>query len=65
MNSRTGTWSGAVQYTTDDVTIRVDQELKVLVAERYRNGRAAVDVLASARKAAGDVVEAIESTQSN
>ena len=56
---------GAVQDTADYVTIRIDQELKVLVAERYRNGRTAVDVLGSARKAAGDVIVAIEATQSN
>ena len=54
-----------VANTTDYVTIRIDQELKVLVAERYRNGRIAVDMLGRARKAADDVIGAIEATQSN
>ncbi len=57
--------AGFVPDTTDYVTIRIDQELKVLVAARYRNGRVAVNSLGRARKAADDVVGAIEATQSN
>jgi len=43
------------------VAVRVDNELKGLVAERWRNGRSAIDRLAAAREVAGELVAKIES----
>jgi len=46
-----------------EVTLRVDDELKGLVSERWRNGRSALDRFAAAREVAEKLVSAIESDQ--
>ncbi len=52
-------------YRDEKVTIRIDEEVKGFVAERWRNGSSAINRLEAARKAAEAVVAAIDATQAN
>jgi hypothetical protein len=53
------------QFRDEKVTIRIDEELKGLVAARWRNGNTAVNTLGRARKAADVVIAAIDAAQAN
>lgn len=49
----------------DTIAIRIDNELKALVAERYRSGRTTNGQFGRIKAAAGKVQAAIEAGQSN
>jgi hypothetical protein len=51
--------------SNETVTIRIDNEFKTLVAERFRNGSSAYTTFGSLKEAAEEVLAAIEASQSN
>ena len=53
----------SAQWGDEIVAIRIDDELKGIIAERWRNGRSAVSRLEAARQAAENVIAAIDATE--
>ena len=56
---------GSSPRSNEMVAIRIDNEFKTLVAERFRNGSSAYIQFGSLKEAAEEVLAAIEASQSN
>ena len=59
--TRPGSFNRFEADNLPDIQLRIDDELKGLVAERWRNGRTALNRISDARRIAGELVAAIES----